>query len=175
MDLLTIKRETQEEFKEIAVTLMRNYIIQTHSSKYRMTDLEFYWHSATHPDKSTYNRKHAFPEAGQWFIHYSGVDIALKNNTGGFGGILIRGIHDIDKDLPFNGPMVSSMRLFSCADAFSPVVHPHIIPYKVEVTDGAEVIPLPRVGMGQNAKDSGTADSLYRFQFDLKYDTGKRN
>jgi hypothetical protein len=77
MELLKIEKET--EFENIAQILFDNYAIQTHSALYRFIEIEFYWNSPSHIDNSTYKRKHVDPKAGDWFFHYSGVDIALKN------------------------------------------------------------------------------------------------
>ena len=98
MDFLKINKETEDEFENIAQILFDNYAIRTDNDLYRLTEIEFYWHSPNHLDNSTYIRKHVDPKSGDWFFHYSGVDIALKNEkTGGYGGILIRSIYDINK------------------------------------------------------------------------------
>ncbi|MFD0751292.1 hypothetical protein ACFQZS_14170 [Mucilaginibacter calamicampi] len=167
MDFLNITQESQQKFKEIAETLFNAYAIKTHDTLYRITEVEFYWYSDSHKDHSTYKRKHVFPNAGQWFFHYSGVDIALKNDTGGYGGILIRGLHDGEHFV--NGPMVCAMKLFSCTDAFSPTIQTHIVRHHFHKLDA---VPLQRVGLGKNAVDSGTDQFLYRFQ--IKPVNGKR-
>ena len=88
MEFLNIVKETEVEFESIANKLFDNFAIQTHKTIYRFIDIEFYWNSSKHIDNSTYKRKHVDPKTGEWFFHYSGVDIALKNEeTGGYGGI----------------------------------------------------------------------------------------
>lgn len=124
-------------------------------------DIEFYWHSKNYPDKSTYGRKHADPRNGEWFFHYSGVDIALRNEkTGGFGGILIRGLYDVNKKVRVTGPQVCAMKLFSGYDAFTESMTTRIIPYMFPST---EIQIGERIGLGKNAKENGSDKLKYRF------------
>ncbi len=78
MDFLEIIKEGEDEFRKVAQTLFDEYAIQTDKALYRLTEIEFYWNSNTHADNSTYKRKHVDLKSGDWFFHYSGVDIALK-------------------------------------------------------------------------------------------------
>lgn len=164
MDFLKIEKETENEFAEIAQKLFDKYAIQTHNAIYRMTEIEFYWNSATHIDNSTYQRKHVNPKSGDWFFHYSGVDIALKNEeTGGYGGILIRSIYDIKQEKLIKGPMVCAMKLFSENNAFTPSIKTHIIRHSFEKSS---IERGGRVGLGQNAKENGADKLNYAFLID---------
>jgi hypothetical protein len=161
MDFLIIEKETEEVFEEIAQILFDRYAIQTHNTLYRLIELEFYWNSATHKDNSTYKRTHVDPKSGEWFFHYSGVDIALKNEkTGGHGGILIRGIYDTKKQQPIKGPMVCAMQLFSGFNAFTSHIKTQIIPYEF---DRSIIMKKTRFGLGQNAKENGADKLNYAF------------
>lgn len=120
MDFLNIKKGGSEEFHAIAQKLFDEYVIQANNIKYRLAEIEFYWHSEKHPDKCTYPRIHVNPKTGDWFFHYSGVDIALKSDDG-YGGILIRSIYNIEKKELTKGPMISSMKLFSENNAFGSI------------------------------------------------------
>lgn len=161
IDFLKIENETAEEFGEIANELMNNYAIQNHESIYRLIEIEFYWTSRNHRDDSTYQRLHTVPGNGDWFFHYSGVDIALKNEElGGFGGILIRGIYSLNEDKTFKGPMVCTMKLFSGTSAFSESIKTKIIEHNFSKI---EVQKSPRIGLGDNARLSGTDKLNYRF------------
>lgn len=165
MDFLTIIHETEEEFKTIARTLFDNHAIKTHSAIYRLAEIEFYWNSPTHVDNCTYSRNHVDPKTGDWFFHYSGVDIALRNEkTGGYGGILIRSIYDIEKKTLIKGPMVCVMKLFSETNAFTSSIRTQIIPYRFERSD---IIVSNRIGLGEKAKSSGT-DKLH-YAFSIKH------
>lgn len=163
MDFLTIKNETEEEFFEIAQILFDKYAIQTHNSIFRLAEIEFYWNSPTHIDNSTYNRKYVDPKAGDWFFHYSGVDIALKNEeTGGYGGILIRSIYDTQNKVLYRGPMICAMKLFSENSAFNQI-RTSIIPFKFSTST---VVNGLRAGLGQNAKVNGADKLNYSFKID---------
>lgn len=162
MDFLKITHETQAGFQNIADRLINQYAIKTHDSVFRMVDLEFYWDSQTHEDKSTYPRNHVNPKSGDWFFHYSGVDIALKNENG-HGGILIRGIYDTNEKAEkriYKGPMVCAMRLFSGTSAFKRSIRTRIIAHEF---DRKELSQTQRKNLGQNAVASGTDQLNYRF------------
>ena len=166
MDFLKIVEETEEEFKTIAKELFDNYAIITGEATYRFLEIEFYWNSPNHIDDSTYQRKHVNPKTGEWFFHYSGVDIALKNEeNGGYGGILIRSIYDIDNDVTIKGPMICAMKLFSGTNAFSESIKVKIVRHTFIP---AEILTSERIGLGKNAKDSGTDKLNYRFVINLK-------
>ena len=161
MKFLTIERESESEFEHIARTLFDSYAVQTHNALYRLIELEFYWNSPNHQDNSTYKRKHVDPKAGDWFFHYSGVDIALKNEeTGGYGGILIRSLFDIDRKTVIKGPMVCAMKLFSENNAFIQSIKTQIIQHSFPKS---KIIKRPRIGLGQNAKENGADKLNYAF------------
>ncbi len=166
MDFLSIKQETEEEFENIAQKLLNDYAIQTDNALYRIIEIEFYWNSPNHIDNSTYKRKYVDPNSGDWFFHYSGVDIALKNEqTGGYGGILIRSIYDIEQRKIIKGPMVCAMVLFSGTNAFSSFIKTKIIPHAFHKSD---IVKKTRVGLGKNARENG-ADKL-NYAFSIKPD-----
>lgn len=162
MDFLTIVDETEKEFEKIAQKLFDEFAIRTHNGLYRLTEIEFYWNSSTHVDNSTYKRKHVDPKSGDWFFHYSGVDIALKNEqSGGYGGVLIRSLYNIEKKTIVKGPMVCAMTLFSGTNAFAPSIQTQIIPY---VFEKSTIEKRLRIGLGQNAKETGADRLNYAFR-----------
>ena len=163
-NFLKIEHETEDEFKGIAQKLFDNYAIQNHDSIFRIIEIEFYWTSPNHKDDSTYQRKHVNPRQGEWFFHYSGVDIALMNEeTGGFGGILIRSIYDIEAKKIYKGPMVCSMKLFSGTDAFTESLKTKIIEGEFKKST---IKKNMRVGLGDNAKRSGSEKLNYNYSID---------
>lgn len=158
---LEIINESEEEFHDIASALFHNYAIQNHDSIFRIIEIEFYWTSHNHKDDSTYKRNHVDPKQGEWFFHYSGVDIALKNDkTGGYGGILIRAIRDIKEKRVYKGPMVCAMKLFSGTDAFSDSIKTRIVEHEFKKTN---IKKGQRKGLGENAKKSGTDKLNYNY------------
>ena len=166
IDFLKIEKETEKEFQTIADKLLNDYAIENHESIYRLTEIEFYWSSPSHKDNSTYERKHATPKNGDWFFHYSGVDIALKNEAiGGYGGILIRKIYSLKEKKYYAGPMVCAMKLFSGTSAFNESIKTKIIQYTFEKK---RIEKKPRFGLGGNAVKSGTDKLNYCFYVNIK-------
>ena len=162
-DFLRVTEETENEFRNIARKLFNDFAIQKEKLIYRLTEIEFYWSSPTHKDESVYKRIHVDPSRGEWFFHYSGVDIALKNDDG-YGGILIRGICDIHSGKSFKGPQVCAMKLFSGINAFSDSFSVRIIDYKFPEEQIGET---ERIGLGKNVKESGFNKFKYRFLIKL--------
>ena len=160
-NFLIIEKETKEEFEQIANVLFNKFAIVNHQSTFRIVEIEFYWNSKNHPDKSTYERKYVDPKQGEWFFHYSGVDIALKNEkTGGYGGILIRGIYDIKEKKIYKGPMICAMKLFSGTSVFSKSIQTQLIEHDFTFNN---ILSSERIGLGKNAVESGTDKLHYRF------------
>jgi hypothetical protein len=118
----------EEWFKEIASTLMSNYIIIAGKRKFFILETEFYYYDELHhPDKSTYGYynknskikerikefKRAQTHTLTWFFHYSGIDIVIGKGINP-GGILIRQIQEIkDNKLSevYGGPLVVMLEL----------------------------------------------------------------
>lgn len=73
----SVKDNALEVFKKVATELMSKYAIKKGNDYYQMVEIEFYWYSPNHRDLSVYPRK---SEAGNWFLHPSGVDITLKSD-----------------------------------------------------------------------------------------------
>jgi len=163
MDVLNIIHETEDGFKNIARKLFNEFVIQTHNSKYRIIEIEFYWNSTSHVDKSTYERKYVDPKTGEWFFHYSGVDIALRNEKG-YGGILLRSVLDLngedEKKSIYKGPMICAMRLFSGTNAFDDLIRTKIVQH---VFKSEDIFQSERIGLGNNAKENGADKHNYRF------------
>lgn len=101
MNNLQINKTSREKIIEslevIAKELILNRLIVVNKSKFSLIDIEiYYWHNF-HKDDYAKGIKHTRPY-GDFELHRYGIDISLgnaKNND--FGGILIRGLYDIDK------------------------------------------------------------------------------
>lgn len=124
--------DIHKRFEEIAKQLMCSYEIKKGKKQYAIVEIEFYLYNKYHKDYITYPRT---VEAGKWFFHQSGVDLSfnsvdIKENpetnkvtykldqNPSFGGILIRGIYDIDKNEYIFGPQRCVNALWDCFDAF---------------------------------------------------------
>ncbi len=131
-----------DKCRQLAEDLMKRFWIKKGEMHYWIKDIEFYIYCDSHRDIITYPRN---CEAGCWFLHDSGVDIAFRSRTdyakhprskrwkprltknSVFGGILIREIERVEKlELPdgavesFKGPWLSRNELFYSMDAFQP-------------------------------------------------------
>lgn len=107
------------EFQIIAKKLFEEYQIAKGDVKYDFEEIEFYIYTEKHKDN-----KHVYPrvcEAGEWFVHYSGVDLTFKtllegNKITQCGGILVRRIKK-DGVVSIGGPLRCLMELFNGQDA----------------------------------------------------------
>lgn len=102
-------------FEDIAKLLMNNCVITKCGINYEIVEVEFYLFTPDHQDVITYPRKLS---AGQWFFHQSGVDLTFESNTEQFGGILIRGLRNIDTGQLTLGPQKCVDLLWDKSDAF---------------------------------------------------------
>lgn len=164
MELLKLSEQPERDFPRIANALFNDYALETTNSIYRLTDIEFYWHSPSHEDRSVYSRHHVDPKVGEWFFHYSGVDIALRDEPTGYGGILIRGMYDIVNGERISGPQVCAMKLFSGYNAFNGVITTRIIEHKFTT---AKMRDAERLNLGKNARETGSDRFKYRFTIQI--------
>lgn len=89
------KKEILTEFEEAAKLLMNLCSIQKGEKEYEIVDIEFYMYNIQHPDVITYPRD---MKMGRWLFHPSGVDLTFDSTPDRFGGILIRGIRNVNDD-----------------------------------------------------------------------------
>jgi len=139
-----------KRFEEIANALFHNYEIKKGDKTYDFVEIEFYYYSEDHKDIMTYPRNTA---VGEWFNHYSGVDIAFKSKKEdkpnripkskdveinvSSGGILIRIIQEkVNPDDPDNpkctsGPDFTFCELFDHIDSSNCDRFPQIVEKEV--------------------------------------------
>ena len=99
LNLLRLENKPwKNDFADMAIELMSNYIIKKGNIVYEFAEIEFYLYCEEHKDTSVYPR---YCKAGECFYHYSGMDIAFETCTDAgkiaFGGILIRSLLKIGK------------------------------------------------------------------------------
>jgi hypothetical protein len=96
------KYPLEKQFDETALELFNKYALKTPKSDYRLVEIEFYFNSEQlHKDE--YTHKHEY-EAGYWRSHNGGLDITLRGENGGHGGILIRSVRRLSDNKYINGP-----------------------------------------------------------------------
>lgn len=117
-------------FLGIAKKLFCEYqIVKGNSTKYDLEEIEFYLYTSQHKDNN-----HVYPrvcQAGEWFVHYSGVDLTFQTLTDGkkitqCGGILFRRLKKSEINgsddgyvsvESIGGPLRCLMELFNGQDA----------------------------------------------------------
>ena len=119
VDTVSSKDELETEFAGIAKDLLFNTeIIIGEDIRYTLEDIEFYYYKKGVFEEGynicTYPRD---CDAGDFFWHYSGVDICFKSYDDAFGGILIRSMRkkvgNTDEGL-IGGPMRCATDLANC-------------------------------------------------------------
>lgn len=127
-------------FEDIAKLLMNNCVISKLGICYEIVEVEFYLFSPDHQDVITYPRALS---AGQWFFHQSGVDLTFESNIEHFGGILIRGLRNIETGQLTLGPQKCVDLLWDKSDAFK--IHeneyPTIVVAPRELDKNIQVFP----------------------------------
>lgn len=148
---LTLSAETTESditngiFEEIAKFLIESCAIQKEKSIYAFTDIEFYFYNKNHKDIITHPRD---CEAMLWYVNdFGGIDLTFESriksvkdinkkgksiikpqldDSSYFGGILIRGLKDINSDEELVGPWACS-EIFRLHDACGECDFPTLI------------------------------------------------
>lgn len=162
LDILTDIR--RERFGNIAKELMNNYCILKKDSRdnsdviYRFAEIEFYLYRLDTPDEdiATYYRD---CNSVEWFLHYSGVDIAFETKRDGdeltqYGGILVRGIEIYKENASgewglvgvAGGPLVSMCEIFNHSTGM-----PDVVPIPDTLKYDREINKTTRIGIKDKA------------------------
>ena len=99
--------EIGTQFGKIAKNLINNFVIRKNDKLYRFVEIEFYYNTTDVTKAITYERE---TEAGEWFNHEFGVDLAFKSDKHHYGGILVRAMECDGKFC--NGPLKCRALLF---------------------------------------------------------------
>ncbi len=127
----------QSECTKIAKELFCNYGIKCDDKTFRFAEIEFYYYKKEESGNNNWNsqwNKETYPRdknAGDFFFHYSGVDICFQCNFiekekddefGEFGGILIRSLLDGEKVLA--GPLFCANAMLNACKEHMPRLVP---------------------------------------------------
>jgi hypothetical protein len=103
-----IKKDASEAFKEAANFLMNDCLLKIGEEKFRIIELEFYYWSKNHPDCYIHDHENGGhtkqKEFGRWYVHASGIDLTFGRD-GNAGGVLLRGIRNIESQKILSGPI----------------------------------------------------------------------
>ncbi|BDS14505.1 hypothetical protein [Aureispira anguillae] len=99
----------EASFDQIADQLFNQYLLSIGKKRYQFTEIEFYYNTiAATKDNFAHQHGEEYLD-GTWRLHSSGLDIVLKGIGSYYGGILIRGIQELDEQFqpigtPIDGP-----------------------------------------------------------------------
>lgn len=147
--------EVEKTLEEMALELLRNVVISKGDRRYRIVELEFYWYKeGIHEDTTVYPR---VCQVGEFFYHYSGVDIALDTclepGKVSFGGILIRALKKGEEII--GGPLKCKDELLNGQGTLE-------LRYEEGELHG-EVYRERRLGLSEEEKYKPYRDYLYRY------------
>jgi hypothetical protein len=146
-------------FKTVAEQLMQGFVLCANKKEFLLTEIEFYLfdpnnHKDTfaHAGQTKNDRSDARirqQEMGQWYFHYSGIDLTFGKD-GWFGGILLRELYDIEEKKYITGPLKLKNYLLNEYTDFENANLPflHLKPYDVS-NQLQEIKPQKRYGLGK--------------------------
>ena len=155
--------------RDIASKLFNNYGIKCNNKIFRLAEIEFYYYDSEQYLKDPSHHKWqevTYPrndyKGGELFYHLSGIDICFDSQyneeSGRFGGILIRSIKDGDKIIA--GPL-------NCKDEILNACKNGEMPKLIEVSGMQEIEPAQTYrSLGKTGTD--THDGLCFYDASIK-------
>lgn len=155
--------------RDIAGELFTSYGIECNNKIFRLAEIEFYYYDSEQYLKDPSHHKWqevTYPrndyKGGELFYHLSGIDICFdsqyKEESGRFGGILIRSIKDGDKIIA--GPL-------NCKDEILNACKNGEMPKLIEVSGKQEIEPAQTYrSLGKTGTD--THDGLCFYDASIK-------
>jgi len=115
------EKNIEREFDRLASLLLLVKCIKVNNSRFRFTEIEFYFYCDNHQDAFTH--EHNLP-LKRWRFHNQGIDITLRSTTG-FGGILIRGVERFNEPENTTSRFINGPRrvLFEITKYLNPIDH----------------------------------------------------
>lgn len=123
---ITLKNKSniQQYFEEVADFLFQHIAIKAGECIFTFLEIEFYYYKQGNLEGPLFNCTYPRTrKAGQFFWHYSGIDICFESNEEErtFGGILIRSLMKNGQEI-FAGPMCCSDELMNCCNKELPIL-----------------------------------------------------
>lgn len=175
---------TPTQFTDLANYILNNIIISANGTKYRICEIEFYYHNKTHLDEYV----HQSPDQkkyGKFYFHkfhngtfkagtFKGLDITLGNENTYFG-ILIRSIENINTNEFTEGSCNVTNKILGCFNVSNVKelfeTHYHGVS-QISITDDKlklekvdldkeDIYTGPRIGLSEKYPDF--KDKNYRF------------
>jgi len=143
-----------KSFEEIATELINQYCISVESKKYRILELEFYfYHEEKFRDCFTY-RKEEQKTNGEWYFHYSGIDITFGSKHS-WGGILLRSIGEMDDNNKITNVICGPLKLKNVLLNNFHSIFQDSITFKLEkiILPTKDLFKSSRIGLTLKGKD----------------------
>lgn len=163
MRFLTIDKTSKESIKaslnRICEDLICNKLFVINQYSFSFIDIEVYYWNVLHKDEYANGVDHHRP-LGEFELHRYGIDLSLGNNFGvDFGGILIRGLYDHQKNEVVKKPDVVKVIYNQIIQGSN---HFGIVDYK---TPWNEVFRSTRLNLGKaDGEDKANFfDAKYKF------------
>jgi 3-methyladenine DNA glycosylase Mpg len=161
--------EIEKWFDEIAYQLMNYYCLKVGDSEYRITECEIYYNDkespdSVHPDPFVHGELQQLTN-GNIYFHGLGIDLTFGSEEQRiFGGILIRGIRNLDETKKHtSGPYNLIVELFS---AFGNVLKKKPS-FFIEAKELADLVEKPikaaRFGLNKKIENNEYRDKPYRY------------
>lgn len=96
LDLTIDPRELTPSFNRIAQTLLNAYVFCVGNRRYQLSELEFYYNTTDQQADNFAHQHTQFHPNGSWRLHGAGLDIVLAERGRYYGGILVRGMEEVD-------------------------------------------------------------------------------
>lgn len=121
--MLKTIRSDYKRFNDIADVILNRTVLCSNTKRYRICEIEFYYHGDNHEDQYTHQSDEQKMRC-KFYFHkyhngtyksgtYKGLDITLSPNDQTYFGILIRSIYDLDGKKFIEGPCKSVDELLS--------------------------------------------------------------
>lgn len=112
MKAATTRVEVEDSFQEIALALMNSTLLEINGQDYKISEVEFYFQNEFFNDPFVHCQPRQ-KQVNQWYFHrkgdgfkdgkIKGLDITIGNENA-FGGMLIRGIENVQTGEVIDGP-----------------------------------------------------------------------
>lgn len=153
LDLTINASKIEKSFDRIAGNLINDYLLIAGEKTYEFTEIEFYYNKYE-PQPSVDNFAHhhgAKHPDGTWRLHGAGLDIVFKKVDDYYGGILIRGLRQVESSkeeaVVIDGPWNTATTLIRDMGIASASSTQGFYLKKRTKTVQHKVIKSPRVGL----------------------------
>ena len=114
----------------MAKDILSNLVIMVDETAYCPLEIEFYYYNKNFNNEETFKRTYERKcEAGEFFLHYSGLDICFATIDDCYGGILIRSMlkHKNGNEDIIAGPLKCANEIINQCFKSKKKAHPEIV------------------------------------------------